>query len=555
VLALAETQPIAHAILVLATVAAAGLGIGTLKCRGIGLGTAGVLFAGILVGHLGQRIDHDILDFVKEFGLVLFVFTIGLQLGPGFFAAMRQQGLRLNALAGSIVLLGGLLAVLGALVLGIDRVASLGLLSGATTNTPSLGAAQQALATLPGHEAERAALPALAYAAAYPVGIAGIIGSILALKRIFLVDAVREAEAFQEEQRKGIEPLERMNLVVENRNLDGLPIGSIPGRLETGVVVSRLRRACAAEVEPAKEETVVRVGDTILAVGTAKGLAQFLRIVGSASDADLMKAPGQVTHRRVVVTSKHALGKSVKELGLEHLYHVTVTRMTRADLEMTAMRDLRLQFGDVLQVVGGPDDIARAASALGNSLKALNETHLIPLFLGVALGVVAGMFPFWFLGLPVPVRLGLAGGSLIVAILLSRVGHIGGLVWHMPINANVAFRELGITLFLACVGLQAGERFFSTVFTARGLLWLGWAAVITVVPLLAVGVFARKVMRLNFVTISGLIAGSMTDPPALAFAGSIADSDAPTVAYAAVYPLTMLLRVLVAQVLALALCA
>jgi len=551
---LSETQPIAHALLMLATVAVAGLTLGTLRYRGVGLGTAGVLFAGILFGHFGQRIDHAVLDFVKEFGLVLFVFTIGLQLGPGFFAALRQQGLRLNALAVAIVALGAAAAVFIAGLMGIDYAAALGLLSGATTNTPSLGAAEQALDTLPDLAAQRAALPALAYAVAYPVGIAGIIGSMLVLRLVFRIDPARELAEFRKEQQRGIEPLERMNMVIENRNLDGFPIGQVPARLETGVIVSRIQRAGAAEVQAATEATVMHVGDTILAVGTRRGLAQFVRVVGRASGADLMKSPGQVSYRRVAVTSKAVLGKTLGELGLDHLYRVTVTRATRADLEMTAVPDLRLQFGDVLQVVGLPEDIARAAGTLGNSLKALNETQFIPLFLGIALGIVAGVLPISFPGLPVPVRLGLAGGPLILAIALSRVGHIGRLVWHMPVNANLAFRELGITLFLACVGLKAGEKFFSTVFTGTGLLWLICAIGITTIPLVAVGAFARRVLGLNFIVISGLIAGSTTDPPALAFAGALAKSDAPSVAYATVYPMTMLLRILVAQALALALC-
>lgn len=553
-LQLSETQPIAHAVLMLATVAVAGLALGSLKYRGIGLGTAGVLFAGILFGHFGQRIDHAILDFVKEFGLVLFVFTIGLQLGPGFFAALRQQGLKLNALALAIVVLGAITATLVARLMGIDFAAALGLLSGATTNTPSLGAAEQALGTLPDLAAERAALPALAYAVAYPVGIVGIIGSMLVLKGMFRIDPARELEEFRAAQQKGVEPLERMNLIVENRNLDGLTIADVPGRREAGVIVSRIRRAGADEVQAANESTTLCVGDAILAVGTPSGLAGFLRVVGRESDADLMKSPGQVTYRRVAVTSKGVLGKTLRELGLDHLYRVTVSRVTRADLEMTAVPGLRLQFGDVLQVVGEPDDIALAAGALGNSIKALNETQFIPLFLGIALGVFAGVLPISFPGLPVPVRLGLAGGPLVLAIVLSRVGHIGRLVWHMPVNANLAFRELGITLFLACVGLKAGEKFFATVFTGTGLLWLACAVCITMIPLVAVGAFARRALGLNFVTVTGLIAGSTTDPPALAFAGALAKSDAPSVAYATVYPMTMLLRILTAQALALILC-
>jgi putative transport protein len=551
---LAQAQPIAHALLVLATVAVAGLALGSLKYRGVGLGTAGVLFAGILFGHFGEQIDHVILDFVKEFGLVLFVFTIGLQLGPGFFAALRRQGLPLNALAASIVALGAVVTGLAAWLLDLNGAAALGLFAGATTNTPSLGAAEQTLGTLPGVSAEQNALPALAYAVAYPAGIAGIIGSLLLLRSVFRIDAARELERFRAQQQTGDEPLERVNLVVENPNLEGLPIADVPGLRETGVIVSRIRLAGASEVRPAAEGTILHRGDTLLVVGTARGLAGFVRIVGRVSDADLMRAPGPVTYRRVVVTSKGVLGRTLGELGLDHLYRVVVTRVTRADLEMTAVPGLRLQFGDVLQVVGEPDEIAQAARALGNSLRALNETQFIPLFIGIALGVLAGVLPLSVPGLPVPVRLGLAGGPLLLAIALSRVGHVGRLVWHMPVNANLAFRELGITLFLACVGLKAGERFFAIVFTGTGVLWLCGAVVIATVPLLAVGAFARKALALDFVTLSGLVAGSTTDPPALAFAGALARSDAPSVAYATVYPLTMLLRILTAQVLALLFC-
>jgi putative transport protein len=525
-----------------------------LKYRGIALGSAGVLFAGILFGHFGEKIDHSILDFVKEFGLALFVFTIGLQLGPGFIAALRQQGLKLNLLAVAIVLGGALVAAIGAKILRIDSAGALGIFSGATTNTPSLGAAQQALATLPDFPADRAALPALAYAVSYPVGIAGIIASLLGVRAIFGIDSVREAESFRAEQQKGVEPLERMNLLVENRSLDGVPLGEVPGVRETSVTVSRVRSAGVVEAHRAAANIDLHLGDVLLAVGTRRGLDQFALIVGRASDDDLMQSPGNVTSRRIVITRKAVLGKTLAELGLEHLHGVTVTRVTRGDLEMSAVPELRLRFGDVIQVVGEAGALEETSKLAGNSLKAMNETQFIPLFLGIALGVIAGLFPIRFPGLPVPVRLGLAGGPLILGIVLSRLGHLGNLVWHVPHNANIAFRELGITLFLAAVGLIAGEKFFASVFSRTGLLWLCCAAATTMLPLVAVGAIARSALKLNFTTISGLIAGSTTDPPALAFAGLLAKSDGPYVAYATVYPLTMLLRILTAQSLALLLC-
>jgi putative transport protein len=550
-----RTHPVAHAIGVLALVCLAGMALGSIKARGVGLGTAGVLFAGILTGHFGKPVDHATLEFVKEFGLVLFVFTIGLQLGPGFLATLRQQGLVLNALAAAVVVLGALTAPALGWLLGIDPAAVLGLLSGATTNTPSLGAVQQTLTILPSVSLDRQELPALAYAVSYPVAIAGIIGTLLALKALFRINPVKEAEAFAAEQRRGAEPLERRTLIVENPNLEGVEVEAIPGRLETGVTVSRILRAGEAQVRLATASTVLRSADRILAVGTGAMLDRFQRIVGRRSDEDLLQAAGDLTFLAVVVTSNRALGKTVRELGLDHLFGVVITRVTRADLEMTAVPNLRLHFGDVLQVVGDQASIQRAAAFLGNSLKSLNETHFIPLFIGLALSIALGTLPVAVPGLPQPLRLGLAGGTLIVALVLGRLGHIGGLVSHMPANVNLAFREFGIALFFAAVGLAAGAKFFSTVFSPMGALWLFAGLLITVPPLLVVGVFGRAVLKMNFMALSGLLAGSMTDPPALAFASNISRSDAPIVSYATVYPLTMVLRILSAQILVLLLCA
>ena len=550
---LATRQPIAHAILVLSVVVVTGLSVGGLKYRGIGLGAVGVLFSGIVAGHFGWVIEHSVLHFVKEFGLILFVFTIGLQLGPGFFAALRRDGLALNSLAALTVLLGGGITVLLA-QFGINPFAALGLFSGATTNTPSLGAAQQTLETLSATTKVHSDLPALAYAVAYPVGILGIIGSLLILRGLFRINPEAEAAAFHRERHAGIEPLARVNLVVENANLAGVTLGAIPGRRETGVVISRFRRAGETLVTNASDDTAVQLGDILLAVGTAKNLEQFQRVVGRRSDVDLMKTPGPITFRRVLVTRRDVLGKTVDELGLDQLFSVTVTRVTRADIEMTAVPELRLQFGDQLYLVGDEESLKKAEHAVGNSLREMNATHFVPVFTGIALGVLAGLVPIQFPGLPVPVKLGLAGGPLVLAILLARVGHFGPLVWHMPVTANLAFRELGITLFLACVGLGAGEKFFATVFAGTGLAWLAAATLITMVPLLLIGIFARSRLKLNYMSICGLLAGSMTDPPALAFASSISKSDAPSVAYATVYPLTMLLRILGAQILALVLC-
>lgn len=543
-----KAQPIAHAIGVLAFVCVIGMAFGSLKFRGIGLGTAGVLFAGILVGHFGEQIDHRTLDFVKEFGLILFVFSIGLQLGPGFFAALRQKGVKMNVLAVAIVILGATTAPLIGWLAHFDAAAVLGILSGAVTNTPALGAATQALATMPDISPDRLTLPALAYAVTYPTAIAGIIGTLLLLKQIFRIDPVQEAIDFAAKNQRKTEPLERRTLVVTNPNLDGVRLDAIPGRLESGVTISRARHD--DEIRAATDGTVIHRDDRLAVVGTLAGLDQFERVIGRRSDEDLVLTESDITFRRVVVTDRNVLGKTVGDLDLDDRFGVAVTRITRADIEMSAVPGLRLQFGDMVQIVGREEDLDKAAAALGNSLKELNETHFIPFFIGIVLGIALGTMPIMLPGLPHPIRLGLAGGPLIVALILGRVGRIRRQVWHMPVNTNLAFREFGIALFFAAVGLGAGAKFFSTVFSATGLQWLLAGACVTILPLVLIGVFARAIWKMNFMDLSGMLAGSMTDPPALAFASNIARSEAPTLAYATVYPLTTLLRILSAQILA-----
>lgn len=544
-------HPVACAAFVLSVVAACGLLLGRVKVRGIGLGIAGVLFAGILAGHLRIGVEHAILEFVRDFGLVLFVYTIGLQVGPSFFSSLRREGLPLNLMAAAIVLLGALCTLVVAAIGKIDLAAAVGLFSGATTNTPALGAAQQALNGLNLADPERLELPALGYAVAYPFGILGIIGSMILFRALFRVNPEREAKAFRDQQHDGTASLTRMNIEIGNPNLNGVAIREIPGKHELDVVISRIRFADDSEVRTATGDMLIHVRDTILAVGTPANLEKFRLITGRQSTADLMKVPGDVTFRRIVVTRAEALGKTVRELCFNETHGVTVTRVVRAGLEMPASGMLRLKFGDVLQVVGDEADIASAAEEVGNSSKALNHTNYVAVFIGIAIGIVVGLHPIHFSGMPVPVRLGVAGGPLIVAILLSRVGRIGPIVWHMPENANSALRELGIILFLACVGLKAGEHFIEVLSGGDGVKWMCTAAVITLAPLLAVGAFARVVWKQNFMNICGLLAGSMTDPPALAFANTAAGCDAPSLAYAAVYPLTMLLRIVVAQVLVL----
>jgi putative transport protein len=394
-------------------------------------------------------------------------------------------------------------------------------------------------------------LPALGYAVTYPGAIVGIIGTLVLLKQLFRVELAREAAEFAARNRMQVEALERRTLVVTNQNLDGLRIDAIPGRVESRVTIARVRHQ--AETAAATDATVIHRGDRISVVGTTAGLEQFERVVGDRSDEDLVLEETNVTFRRVVVTDRDVLGKTIDELDLDDRFGVAVTRLTRSDVEISAVPGVRLQFGDRLNIVGRAEDIDKAAAALGDSLKELNTTHFIPLFLGIFFGIALGTMPIAFPGLPQPIRLGLAGGPLIVALILGRVGRIRRQVWHMPVNTNLAFREFGIALFFAAVGLNAGAKFFATVFSTTGLQWLLAGACVTVIPILVVGLIARGVLKLNFIDVSGLLAGSMTDPPALAFASNVAGSDAPAVAYATVYPLTTLLRILSAQILAIVL--
>ena len=547
------TNHVAYGMLVLCAVAALGLALGSLKVRGLGLGIAGTLFVGIIFGHFGLNIEPDVRTFLQEFGLIIFVYTIGIQVGPGFLTTLRNRGLTLNLLAAAVVVVGAATAVLMCRWLKIDLAAGVGIFAGATTNTPSLGAAQQALKSIGAPEA-RVAAPGLGYAVCYPFGILGIIIAMILVRYLARVNVPAEVAAFGEEQRAGRHAMETMSLVVENPNLAGLSVRQIPGRDELQVVVSRIRRAGRAEVETASPDTVLGLGDQVLAVGTPGNLEKFRVIVGNRSDEDLMTLPGTVRHTRVVVTRREVLGRTVAELSLDKVYGAVVARLTRADLEFSGTSDVRLQFGDMVHLVGTQAALDNASKALGNSVTQLNHTKLIPVFLGICLGVLFGGVPFALPGIPVPVRLGLAGGPLVIAIVLSRIGHIGPLLWYMPVNVNVLLREFGIVLFLSCVGLRSGEQFVATLLQGQGFLWMAVGVVITLLPLVLVALVARRFLRLNFLNVCGLLSGSMTDPPALAFANTVTGSDAPNIAYATVYPLAMLLRIAVAQLIVLIFC-
>lgn len=550
---LQTNHPVAGAILALSLVAVVGLGLGNVKIKGVGFGAAGVLFAGIVFGHFGFQMDPGTLGFVRDFGLILFVYTIGMQVGPGFAASLRKEGFRMNALAALLVLTGGMLTLLLAWAFGQDYAAMMGVFAGASTNTPALGAAQEALKSLPGR-AEAVTLAGMGCAVSYPGGIVGLIGFMIACRAVLRVDPAVEAAEVKREQEASRPSLRRMTVVVENANLDGILLGDLPGLREFEINVSRIKQVGSDVVQSARPDLRIRIGDVLLAVGIDEQLARLRMVVGREVAEDLTQLPGEVTTRRVVVTHREMLGETLGQLDLPGRLGVVVTRISRGEVEFTANSRLRLQFGDIVQIVGRDEDIRRAEAALGNSARALHQTNFLAIFVGIALGVLAGLYPLEVPGLPVPLRLGLAGGPLVVALLISRLGHIGPVVWHMPFNANLALRELGLTMFLAAVGLASGSRFVATLRSGDGFVWMGLGALITVLPLILVAWLGRRWARLPFATLCGLMSGGLTDPPALAFACTMSRSDIPTSAYATVYPLTMLLRIFVAQVMTLWVC-
>ncbi len=545
-------SPVVQAVLALCLAAVLGLALGGVRYRGIGLGVGGVLFAGIGLGELGVQGDREVMEFLKEFGLILFVYTIGVQVGPGFFAALRRAGLALNLMAASIVGLGVVLTVAVYFLADIPAPVVLGLFSGAVTNTPSLAAGQQMLQEM-GASAIDLAGPGAGYAVAYPFGIAGILLTMFLVRLVLRIDPAREAAEFDAQRKASAASLDTLNVRITNPNLDGLPLSEVPGVNELGVVVTRILRD--GHVRVPRPDTIVHVGDVVLIVGPLRQLTEMRLILGEQADVNLKSMDTEVRWERLVCTNSRILGRSVGQIDLHKTHDVVISRVVRAGVELVPSAALHLQFGDILTVIGAPEDVRRVAQLVGNSEKLLQQAQILPIFLGIALGVLVGSIPIALPGLPAPVKLGLAGGPLVVALVLSRIGHLGPMVWFMPPSANHALRDIGIVLFLAVVGLNAGPVFFDVLLNGDGLEWMGWAAVITMVPLLVVGFYARLVARQNYLTVCGLLAGSMTDPPALAFANAVAPSEAAALAYATVYPLVMCLRILAAQILVLVLWA
>lgn len=534
-----------QSVLVLCLIVALGLFLGRAHLLGVNVGVIGVLAAGLLFGHFGIPLNHEVMDFAREMGLILFVYTLGLQLGPSFLSSLRRQGLPLNLLAGFVVLSGVGVIITLHYGVGLSMATGIGIYTGGVTNTPALGAAQEALRSFRDLPAATTAMPGMAYAMTYPFGVLGIIISLLVLRSFFHIKISQEEEELAAATQSGHRPLQPLNIVVRNANLDGLLLSKIPGH--DRITISRILQN--SDLHRPTAATSIHLGDTLLAVGQIEDLEAFRIIVGEASPEDLRSLSGPVASQRMLVTQKNVVGKKLGQL--QELSRVTITRLERNGVELIPNASLNLQIGDLLMVVGETDDLAVASTFLGNSAKSLQHLEVGPMFVGIALGVLLGSIPVFIPGIPAAVKLGLAGGPLIVGMIVSHFGKVGNLVFFMPPNANLMLRETGILIFLACVGLKAGAHFMETLLHGPGLVWMGYGLLVTFVPLLLAGILGRVVFKLNYLTLSGTLAGSMTDPPALAFANSLTKFNGPALAYATVYPLTMVLRLISAQVLVL----
>ena len=543
---------IALTVSMLALAAVIGLWMGNWKLYGVGLGIGGVLFGGILVGHFAQSgqisLNGDMLHFIQEFGLILFVYTIGIQVGPGFFSSLRVSGLRLNAFAVLLVLTGGAVAAAVHKLFDVPLPIILGVFSGAVTNTPALGAGQQILTDL-GSDPALVDGMGMGYAMAYPFGICGILLVMWLIRLVFRINIEREAQAFESSLGNQRELLHAMNVAVRNPNLQGMAIKSVPLLNGEAIVCSRLKRGELLMV-PAPHERL-ELGDYLHLVGKREDLENARLVIGEEVDASLSTRGTALQVVRAAVTNEQVLGKKIRDLNLKQKYDVVISRLNRAGVELVAGSNVTLQFGDILNLVGRSEAIDAVTAIVGNAQQKLQQVQMLPVFIGIGLGVLLGSIPLFVPGFPAALRLGLAGGPLVAALILGRIGSIGKLYWFMPPSANLALRELGIVLFLAVVGLKSGGDFIDTLVKGEGMSWVGYGIFITAIPLLTMGILARMFAKMNYLTLCGMLAGSMTDPPALAFANNLHDtSGAAALSYATVYPLVMFLRIITPQLLA-----
>ena len=543
---------VAHSVLILSLVIAFGIILAKIKIAGISLGVTWILFVGIVFGHFNLSLDEHLLHFLKEFGLILFVYSIGLQVGPGFFSAFKKGGFTLNMLAMTTIFLSVVITIILHFATGVPITTMVGILSGAVTNTPGLGAAQQANSDLNGIDAPEIAM---GYAVAYPLGVVGAILSLLALKYILNINTTKE----EADAEKGLGHLQELTvrpvtLVIKNEAINGKAIKDIRPLVNRNFVISRIRyHEGNKETELVNSGTILHLDDEILIISNPIDIEAITAFFGKQVEVEWEQVSKNLISRRILITKPELNGKTLSQLKIRNNFGANITRINRSGVDLVAAPSLQLQMGDRVTVVGSELAVGHAEKVLGNSMKRLNHPNLIPIFIGIALGCILGSIPFMFPGIPQPVKLGLAGGPLIVSILISRFGPQYKMITYTTMSANLMVREIGISLFLACVGLGAGKGFIETVVNEGGYVWIGYGAIITVIPLLITGLIGRYGCKLNYYTLIGVLSGANTNPPALAYSNDLTSCDAPAVGYATVYPLAMFLRVLTAQLLILSL--
>lgn len=542
---------VAHSVLILSLVIAFGIMLGKIKVWGVSLGATWILFVGILFGHLNMNLDEHLLHFMKEFGLILFVYSIGLQVGPGFFSAFKKGGLTLNLLAIIVVVLGVGITVALHLITGLPITTMVGILSGAVTNTPGLGAAQQAYSDLSGIDAPEIAL---GYAVSYPLGVVGIILSLIALKYLLRINTGKE----EKDAERGSGQLQELtvrptSIEIRNEAVEGLSVKELHPLLNRKFVISRIKHREGGETGLVNSDTTLHVGDKILVISTPADIEAITVFFGKEISMEWEQLNKELISRRILITKPELNGKTLSQLKIRNNFGASITRVNRSGVDLVATPQLQLQMGDRVTIVGTELAVSHTEKVLGNSLKRLNHPNLIPIFIGIALGCILGSIPFTFPGIPQPLKLGLAGGPLIVSILISRFGPKYKMITYTTMSANLMLREIGISIFLACVGLGAGKGFVETIIYEGGYTWIGYGVIITILPLLIAGLVGRYYFKLNYFTLIGVLAGATTDPPALSYSNDLTSTDAPAVGYATVYPLTMFLRVLTAQMLILSL--
>ena len=543
---------VAHSVLILSLVISIGLYLGKIKVANISLGLTWVLFIGLVFGHFCLNLDEHLLHFLKEFGLILFVYSIGLQVGPGFFSSFRKGGARLNVFATTTIALSIIVSLVIFYLTGTPAITMAGILTGAVTNTPGLGAAQQANSDLNGVDSPEIAL---GYVVTYPIGVLGVICAFILLKYILRINTVKE----EEEAKRGLGMMEELSvrsfsILVINKNIEGKTLHELKDIAARDFVVSRILPA-GSDVHTVivNGKTTFHQGDRILVISNPKDMEPITVLFGVPTEVDWQKCDNRMIVRRMIVTQPEINGKTLSQLKIRSHFGANITRVNRADVDLVAAPYLNLQLGDKVTVVGTELAVSQTEKVLGNSMKRLNYPNLIPIFLGIALGCILANMPIIIPGIPQYLKLGLTGGPLIAAILIGYIGPKHRLITYNTISANLMLREIGFCIFLACVGLGLGKEFMNIVISQGGLTWIGYGVLITILPILIGGIIGRTVFHLNYYTMIGVLAGTNTNPVALSYANDQTGSDSPSVGYATVYPFAMFLRILSIQIFVLVL--